>query len=90
MSPEMIGFGMGKHVFSSEYLSYRRGAKMWEDGKPCPPKPDDDCTGLEPHSLLWIGWRVRLATDWMTRCDVARKLNMPEPELVDQPRQPYP
>lgn len=73
-------------VLSPAYMQYRRGVKMWEDGKPCPPKPSDECTGLEPHSLLWIGWRMGLAMDWMKRCEVAEALNMPKPEFVDAPR----
>jgi hypothetical protein len=70
---------MGK-VISPRFLQYQRGEKLFRDGKPCPPKPSDECTGLEPHSILWIGYRVAKAMDFMKRCDVARALNMPEPE----------
>lgn len=73
---------------SAPMLWYKRGQKLWKDGKPCPPKPSDECTGLEDHSLLWIGWRVACAMDHMDRCEVARRLNMPEPEFSDAPTTP--
>lgn len=70
-------------VVSAAYLQLQRGRKLFLDGKRCPPKPDDNCTGLEPHSLLWIGYRVAKALDWMKRRDVAEQLNMPEPDWVE-------
>lgn len=70
---------MGR-VVSNARLMYEKGEKLFRDGKPCPPKPSDDCNGNEPHSLLWIGYRVAKGMDWMCRREIAAKLNMPEPE----------
>jgi hypothetical protein len=65
---------------SAGYLTYERGRKMRRDGLPCPPKPPETGDGLGPASLLWTGYRVEMAMDYMRRKKVAEMLNMPAPE----------
>lgn len=68
-------------VYSPGYVQFLRGRKMRRDGLPCPPKPDDEtATGLEPESLLWIGYRVEMSQEYDERKKVAEMLGMPEPE----------
>lgn len=72
-------------VVSFQVAQYYRGERLFLDGKPCPPRPSDDCTGCEPHSILWIGYRVAMAMDFMERCKIAEQLNMPAPEWPEPP-----
>lgn len=70
-------------VISERELAFYRGRKMRRDGKPCPPKPADECDGTEPESLLWIGWRVEMMIEFESAERAARLVGIVSVDFCD-------
>lgn len=70
-------------VIDERFMAFERGRKMRRDGKPCPPKPSDDCDGTELHAALWIGYRVELNDEHSKKCAAADLLGAPHPPFKE-------
>lgn len=54
---------------------------MRKRGMPCPPKPPEDGEPWCEEELLWIGYRVELAMQWLKQKKVAEMCGGPIPEV---------
>lgn len=59
------------------------GRRMRKLGRPCPPKPAEDCKPWSEEELLWIGYRVELAMQWLKQKKVAEMCGGPIPEVPE-------
>jgi hypothetical protein len=70
-------------VVSNNTRIYLTGRHMRKCGAPCPPKPAEDCEPWCEEELLWIGYRVELAMQWLKQKKVAEMCGGPVPEIAE-------
>lgn len=71
------------NIVSNNTRIFLAGRRMRKLGKPCPPKQSEDRTPWSAEEMLWIGYRVELAMQWMEQKKVAEICGGSIPEIKE-------